>query len=124
MGPLAAAFIVVPFGQTSISWFAIGSLIGIVVLWQVGNWYIRYRKAVGNRPAAVHVSPFSRSRVAWSLVILTMLVLSKNAYIASLSSYYTFYTIERFGVSVQMSQVLLFAFLGASALGILLGGPF
>lgn len=57
-------------------------------------------------------------------MILTVLVLSKNAYIASLSSYYTFYTIEKFGVSVQMSQVLLFAFLGSSALGILLGGPF
>ncbi|MBN9237530.1 MULTISPECIES: MFS transporter [Phyllobacteriaceae] len=124
MGPLLAAFIVVPFGQTSISWFAIGSLIGIIVLWQVGNWYIRFRKASGNRPAATHVSPFPRNRVAWALVILTVLVLSKNAYIASLSSYYTFYTIHKFGVSVQMSQVLLFAFLGASALGILLGGPF
>jgi len=124
MGPLLAAFIVVPFGQTSIAWFAVGSLVGIVVLWQVGNWYVRLRARSATRPAAGHVSPFPRSRVAWALVILTVLVLSKNAYIASLSSYYTFYTIQKFGVSVQMSQVLLFLFLGASALGILLGGPF
>ena len=124
MGPLLAAFIVVPFGQTSIAWFAVGSLMGIIVLWQVGNWYVRLRAKSAARPATNHVSPFSRGRVAWALVILTVLVLSKNAYIASLSSYYTFYTIQKFGVSVQMSQVLLFVFLGASALGILLGGPF
>ncbi len=124
IGPLLAAFIVVPFGQSSIAWFAIGSLIGIVVLYQVGGWYNRFRATQAARKAAPFVSPFSRNRVAWALAILTLLVLSKNAYMASISSYYTFYVIEKFGVSVQMSQVLLFAFLGASALGILLGGPF
>lgn len=124
IGPLLAAFIVVPFGQSSIAWFAIGSLIGIVVLYQVGGWYNRLRATQAARKAAPYVSPFSRNRVAWALAILTLLVLSKNAYMASISSYYTFYVIEKFGVSVQMSQVLLFAFLGASALGILLGGPF
>lgn len=124
IGPLLAAFIVVPFGQSSIAWFAIGSLIGIVVLYQVGGWYTRFRATQAARKAAPFVSPFSRNRVAWALAILTLLVLSKNAYMASISSYYTFYVIEKFGVSVQMSQVLLFAFLGASALGILLGGPF
>lgn len=124
IGPLLAAFIVVPFGQTSIAWFAIGSLIGILVLWQVSGWYTRLRAAMKDRKAAGYVSPFPKRKVAWALVILTLLVLTKNAYIASLSSYYTFYAIQKFGVSVQMSQVLLFAFLGASALGILLGGPF
>lgn len=124
MGPLLAAFIVVPLGQTSIAWFAVGSLIGIVVLWQVGGWYSRLRAAQGTRKAASFVSPFPRSKVMWALAVLTMLVLTKNAYIASLSSYYTFYSIHKFGVSVQMSQVMLFLFLGASALGILLGGPF
>jgi FSR family fosmidomycin resistance protein-like MFS transporter len=124
IGPLLAAFIVVPFGQGSIAWFAIGSLIGILVLWQVSGWYTRLRAAMKDRKSAGYVSPFPKRRVAWALVILTLLVLTKNAYIASLSSYYTFYVIEKFGVSVQMSQVLLFAFLGASALGILLGGPF
>jgi FSR family fosmidomycin resistance protein-like MFS transporter len=123
-GPLLAAFIVVPFGQTSIAWFAFGSLIGILVLWRVSGWYARLRTAMKNSKAAAFVSPFSRSRVGWALAVLTLLVLTKNAYIASLTSYYTFYVIERFGVSVQMSQVLLFAFMGASALGILLGGPF
>jgi FSR family fosmidomycin resistance protein-like MFS transporter len=124
MGPLLAAFIVVPFGQTSISWFAAGSLVGIIVLWQVGGWYSRYRAAAATRKTQPYVSPFARKRVMWALVVLTLLVFSKNAYIASISSYYTFYAIHKFGVSVQMSQVMLFAFLGASALGILLGGPF
>ncbi|MER8900303.1 MFS transporter [Mesorhizobium sp. M0772] len=124
MGPLLAAFIVVPFGQTSISWFAVGSLIGIIVLSRVGGWYSRMRAAQGNRKAASFVSPFPRKKVMGALAVLTLLVLTKNAYIASLSSYYTFYSIHKFGVSVQMSQVMLFLFLGASALGILLGGPF
>lgn len=124
MGPLLAAFIVVPFGQTSIAWFAGGSLIGIIVLWQVGCWYSRLRAAQGTRKAAGFVSPFPRRKVMGALLVLTLLVLTKNAYISSLVSYYTFYSIHKFGVSVQMSQVMLFLFLGASALGILLGGPF
>jgi FSR family fosmidomycin resistance protein-like MFS transporter len=124
MGPLLAAFIVVPFGQDSIAWFAIGSLIGIVVLWQVGGWYNRYRAAMASRKSTPFVSPFAKNRVMWSLVVLALLVFTKNAYIASISSYYTFYAIHKFGVSVQMSQIMLFLFLGASALGILLGGPF
>ncbi|WP_137932464.1 MFS transporter [Mesorhizobium comanense] len=124
LGPLLAAFIVVPFGQTSIAWFAIGSLIGIFILWRVGGWYSRLRAAQSSRKAVSHVSPFSRRKVMGALVVLTLLVLSKNAYISSLASYYTFYSMHKFGVSVQMSQVMLFLFLGASALGILLGGPF
>jgi FSR family fosmidomycin resistance protein-like MFS transporter len=123
-GPLLAAFIVVPFGQTSIAWFSIGSLIGILVLWQVSGWYTRLRAAMKDRKSAGFVSPFPKSRVVWALAVLTLLVLTKNAYVASLTSYYTFYVIEKFDVSVQMSQVLLFVFMGSSALGILLGGPF
>ncbi|RUU09329.1 MFS transporter, partial [Mesorhizobium sp. M6A.T.Ca.TU.002.02.2.1] len=124
IGPLLAAFIVVPFGQTSIAWFAVGSLIGIIVLWRVGGWYSRLRASLANRKAASFVSPFPRRKVMGALAVLTLLVLTKNAYVASLASYYTFYAIDKFGVSVQMSQVMLFLFLGASALGILLGGPF
>ncbi len=123
IGPLLAAFIVVPFGQTSIAWFAAGSLIGIIVLWRVGGWYSRLRASLANRKPA-GVSPFPRRKVMGALAVLTLLVLTKNAYVASLASYYTFYAIDKFGVSVQMSQVMLFLFLGASALGILLGGPF
>lgn len=125
IGPLLAAFIVVPYGQSSVAWFAAGSLLGIVVLYQVGNWYKRLLASIakGAKPAGpMMILP--RNRVMWALAVLTVLVLSKNAYMAGISSYYTFYVIEKFGVSVQMSQVLLFAFLGASALGTLLGGPF
>ncbi|TJW44537.1 MAG: MFS transporter [Mesorhizobium sp.] len=124
VGPLLAAFIVVPLGQTSIAWFAGGSLLGIIVLWQVGGWYSRLRASLASRKTASFVSPFPRRKVMAALAVLTLLVLTKNAYIASISSYYTFYAIHKFGVSVQMSQVMLFLFLGASALGILLGGPF
>ncbi len=125
IGPLLAAFVVVPFGQSSIAWFALASLLGIIVLYQVGNWYKRLRaRNAASAKSAAPVLVLPRKRVAWALTVLTILVLSKNAYMAGLSSYYTFYVIEKFGVSVQMSQVLLFAFLGASALGILLGGPF
>src|SRR5690606_18197724 len=94
MGPLLAAFIVVPLGQTSIAWFAVGSLIGIVVLWKVGNWYSRYRATIASRKDSPFVSPFGRSRVMWALIVLTLLVFSKNAYVASISSFYTFYAIE------------------------------
>ncbi|TIM66079.1 MAG: MFS transporter, partial [Mesorhizobium sp.] len=92
--------------------------------WRVGGWYSRLRASLANRKAAGFVPPFPRRRVMGALAVLTLLVLTKNAYVASLASYYTFYAIDKFGVSVQMSQVMLFLFLGASALGILLGGPF
>jgi len=124
LGPLLAAFIVVPFGQGSVAWFAALALLGIVVLWQVGAWYARYRANSVRKPHSSLMPPLPRRRVMLALVILTLLTFSKNAYMASISSYYTFYAIEKFGVSVQTSQVLLFLFLGAAALGILLGGPF
>jgi len=125
IGPLLAAFIVVPYGQTSVAWFAVGSLLGIAVLYQVGAWYKRFQERTATGAKSATPAPgLPRRRVAWALVVLTILVLSKNAYMAGLSSYYTFYVIEKFGVSVQMSQILLFAFLGSCALGILLGGPF
>ena len=124
LGPLLAAFIVVPFGQDSVAWFAALALLGIVVLWQVGAWYARYRANAAKKPDSSLMPPLPRRRVMMALVDLTLLTFSKNAYMASISSYYTFYAIEKFGVSVQTSQVLLFLFLGAAALGILLGGPF
>ena len=78
MGPLLAAFIVVPFGQTSISWFAVGSLIGITVLWQVGGWYSRLRAAQGNRKAASFVSPFPRRKVMGALAVHVAMGLTKK----------------------------------------------
>ena len=124
LGPLLAAFIVVPFGQSSVAWFTVLSAIGIVVLFRVGRWYSNYRASAAQKPQASAFPALPRSNVVWALVILTILVFSKNAYTASISSYYTFYVIEKFNVGVQESQVLLFIFLGSVALGTLLGGAF
>jgi MFS family permease len=123
IGPLLAAFIVVPRGQASVAWFSLVALLGMVILRQVGNWYGRYNAANAGRPAASRTLPISRNRVAMSIVVLALLMFSKNTYTASITSYYTFFLIERFDVSVQQSQMMLFLFLGAMALGTVLGGP-
>lgn len=123
IGPLLAAFIVVPNGQGSVAWFSIAALIGMFVLWQVGSWYSRARNAGAKRARPVLAQPLSRARVVWTLVVLAMLVFSKYIYMASLTSYYTFFVIHKFDVSVQNAQILLFVFLGAVALGTILGGP-
>ncbi len=122
-GPLLAAFIVLPRGQQSIAWFSVAALIGMIILYQVGSWYQRYRAANANRPAASKQLKLPRGKVAMSLIILTLLVFTKNIYLASISSYYTFYVIHKFGISVQQSQMMLFLFLGAAAVGTILGGP-
>jgi FSR family fosmidomycin resistance protein-like MFS transporter len=125
IGPLLAAFIVVPFGQQSVSWFTVGAVVGIVVLWQVGGWYSAHLKGRAQRKAQPSLfGAISRRKVLVALAVLTILTFSKNIYVASLSSYYTFYAIDKFGVSVQASQVMLFLFLGASAAGLVLGGLF
>ncbi len=123
IGPLLAAFIVLPRGQWSVSLFAIGSLVGIVILTRVGKWYSEHRRANAGRAPASTVLPFDRRTTLIALTVLTILTLTKNAYMASLSSYYTFFLIDKFGVGVQDSQLLLFVYLGASALGVFLGGP-
>lgn len=124
IGPLLAAFIVVPAGQRSVAWFSLGALVGIFVLWQVSNWYVRYRADTTRKPLGGIAVPLPRRRVAIALTVLALLVFTKNIYNASMGSYYTFYVIHRFGVDVQQSQLLLFVFLGASAVGTLLGGAF
>jgi len=123
LGPLLAAFIVVPRGQESVSWFAFAALVGMVVLWRVGMWYARNRIAAASRHGAGRELPFARNKIVLALVVLGILTFSKNVYMASLSSYYTFYVIEKFGVSIQNSQVLLFVLLGAAAVGTIVGGP-
>lgn len=121
IGPLLAAFIVVPFGQSSVAWFSIIALVGMVVLWRVGDWYSRERRqAKSTTDGPLFRLP--RKTVIVALLALIALTFSKNVYVASLSSYYTFFVIEKFGVSVQASQLLLFLFLGASAAGLILGG--
>lgn len=122
LGPLFAAFIVLPYGQSSIAWFAVVALLGIVILWRISQWdsRVRARPSVGSRLPAM---PFSRGRTNMALATLVLLIFSKYIYMSSLTSYYTFYTMHKFGVSVQQSQLLLFVFLGAVAVGTILGGP-
>jgi FSR family fosmidomycin resistance protein-like MFS transporter len=122
-GPLLAAFVVVPRGQASIAWFSIAALIAIGVLTAVGNWYVRNRPAPSARFAA-QARPFtlSRGRIAFALAIMLALLFSKTFYWASLGSFYTFYLIAKFDLSVQMAQMCLFAFLAAYVIGTLAGG--
>jgi FSR family fosmidomycin resistance protein-like MFS transporter len=123
LGPLLAAFIVVPRGQSSISWFSLFALLAMVLLLQVGRWYQRQSPApVKPRMAGAGGTQRPRAIVVLAVAILVVLMFSKSAYTASLSSYYTFYLIGTFSVSVQASQVLLFLFLVAQALGSLIGG--
>jgi len=122
-GPLLAAFIVVPRGQGSVAWFSVAAILGIVILSRVSGWYSSYRKANAGRKAEIAASGLPRRTVGIALVVLAILVFTKNIYMACLSSYYTFYVIEKFGVSIEASQLLLFLFLGASAVGVIAGGP-
>jgi MFS transporter, FSR family, fosmidomycin resistance protein len=122
-GPLLAAFIVVPNGQGSVAWFCLAALTGMVILTWVSRWYGNYRRAAASRRAVSKMLRHTRGRVVFTLGVLALLVFTKNIYMASFSSYYTFYVIERFNVSVQDAQLLLFLFLGAAAVGTIAGGP-
>ena len=123
IGPLLAAFIVLPMGQQSLSWFSVIALIGFAVLSWVSVWYCRHRRSNAGRPPVSRALPLAKNKVMLTLLVLIILTATKNAYLASLSSYFTFYTIEKFGLSVQDAQLLLFLFLGASAAGVFFGGP-
>jgi FSR family fosmidomycin resistance protein-like MFS transporter len=124
LGPILAALIVIPRGQSSIGWFSAVALLAMVVLFLVGNWHWKERAAPARaRPAAAARSALPRGKVAWSLVILLALVFSKAFYQTSLSTYYTFYLINKFGLSIGEAQIYLFVFLAAVALGTLIGGP-
>lgn len=123
MGPLLAALIVVPFGQPSIAWFSTIAFLAIVILWRIGQWYkpqINTRKAA---PVDPHPDAPSPRRVGIALAVLVALLISKQLYVSSLSSYYIFYLIDRFGVSTQAAQIYLFIFLAANAAGAFFGGP-
>ena len=124
MGPLLAAFVVLPAGQRSIAWFSVLALVAIMVLMRVGAWYKRHPsmtpKSRAMRAAPV---PLPRRRIAWAMAVLIALIFSKYFYLASVVSYYTFYLMSKFHVSVQTAQVHLFVFLGAVAAGTVIGGP-
>ena len=123
VGPLLAAAIIVPFGQPSIAWFSLIAFVAMVVLWNVGRWYkpriVSRKEALASVPAGM---PASR-KIITGLVVLALLSFTKSLYTVSLSSYYTFYLIEKFGVSTQGAQVYLFAFLASNAAGVFFGGP-
>ena len=124
MGPLLAAWLIIPQGQTSLAWFAIAALIAIAVLARVGAWY--KRQHIERASKVLHAPaprPVSASRVRWSIVILVLLIFSKYFYVASITSYFSFYLIEKFHVSVRSAQLHLFVFLLGMALGTLFGGP-
>ncbi len=122
LGPLMAAFVVLPVGQRNIAWFSAAALIAFGILMRIGAWYSqRVRDRKGRSHADEPVRATGRVKIA--LAVLVMLIFSKYIYLVSLTSYYTFYLIDRFHVSVQTAQVYLFVFLGAVAAGTFAGGP-
>lgn len=124
IGPLIAAAVVVPFGQHSVAWFGLAALLGIVLLLQVSRWYATHHvaPATGRVRKAVE-APYPRNVVLGAIGVLLVLIFSKYFYVAGIGSFYTFYLMEKFGLSVQSAQVHLFIFLFASAIGTVAGGP-
>lgn len=126
LGPLLAAFIVVPLGQKSIAWFTLAALLAMLVLARIGAWYKPRRTVAAGRgrARAVQAAPSLPSRkIALSLAVLLALIFSKFFYTAGLTNYYTFYLIDRFGLSVPAAQIYLFVFLASVAVGTVIGGP-
>jgi len=125
LGPLLAAVIVLPRGQGSIAWFSIAAIGAIALLIRIGIWYKRNSPGFRSRTRAARQqsSSVSSRRVAFAIAILIMLIFSKYFYLSSLTSYYTFYLINKFHVSVQSAQLHLFLFLAAVAAGTVIGGP-
>ena len=125
VGPLVAAFIVLPRGQTSVAWFCLTAMLGMFVLFNVGHWYKEHglaRLKPRASDAKTVVVP-ERKKVMLAIGVLLALIFSKYFYLASLSSYYTFYLMSRFNVSIQTAQMFLFIFLAAVAFGTIVGGP-
>ncbi|WP_442794525.1 MFS transporter [Pelobium manganitolerans] len=126
IGPLLAALIVVPYGQFYIIWFALAAVIAIILLIQIGKWYKNHLYLKQQKPAKaidLEKPALPRKTVISSIVILLVLIFSKYFYMASITSYFTFFLIDKFHVSVQASQIHLFAFLAAVAAGTMIGGP-
>jgi len=126
LGPLMIAFLVAPYGRQNIAYLSILAFIAIIVMMPVSNWYkkrLSYLKAGTIKNSMDKISPLPINKTIFSIGILLVLIFSKYVYMASLSSYYTFYLIDKFQVSVQTSQILLFVFLIATAIGTMVGGP-
>lgn len=123
VGPLLAALVIVPFGQRSVAWFGLAALGGIFLLMKVSRWYATHHIGGAARKKPAAVAPYPRKVVIGAVCVLLVLIFSKYFYMAGISSFYTFFLIERFGLSVQDAQLHLFFFLFASAVGTVLGGP-
>ena len=124
IGPLLAAFVVLPRGQGAIAWFSLAALLAMLILTRVGMWYAAHLRQMHMvRRTVSAAQPIPQARLIFFVFLLVMLVFSKNVYTSSLTSYFTFYLIEQFDLSVQDAQVRLFMFMAAVAVGTLVGGP-
>lgn len=126
LGPLLVALLVAPYGRHNIALFAIFAVIAILVMIPICRWYRSYLNHIKRRPMLARAEaarPLSSKLTVIAISILMILIFSKYIYMASLTSYYTFYLIEKFGVTIQQSQLFLFVFLVATAIGTLIGGP-
>ncbi|MGB6346569.1 MAG: MFS transporter [Methyloceanibacter sp.] len=126
IGPLLAAFIVLPYGQKSLAWFSVVALLAMVMLTGIGTWYGKTIKLNDSKPAGHEleaISELARSKVRRSIAILLALTFSKHFYLVSITSFYIFYLIHTFHLSVQSAQIYLFIFLGAVVAGTVIGGP-
>ncbi|WP_022705926.1 MFS transporter [Paracoccus zeaxanthinifaciens] len=120
MGPLLAAFIVVPLGRPAVAWFAVAAALGVAILWRVGAWAETRRRAGAAMPD--RSLPFPRATIIRAIAVLAVLTFTKNIYTASMASYFTFFTIEKFGLGAQGAQIMLFLFMLGMAGGVMLGG--
>lgn len=124
-GPLLAAFVVLPYGQKSLAWLSLAAVVAMAVLAAVGRWYAHKRAASGGGRARAAVLPvtLSSGQIRRATAVLLTLIFSKYFYLSSLTSFYTFYLIHKFAVSIQTATLLLFVFLAAAAVGTFVGGP-
>lgn len=124
LGPLLAAFLIVPYGQHSVAWVALAALAGMTILWHVSNWYgNNLTTTQGKKSLAKRDTGLGRSITRFTLVLLLVLMFSKFFYLTSLNSYFTFYLIDHFGITIQQAQYCLFVFLAGTAIGTIAGGP-
>ena len=124
IGPLLAAFIVLPLGQRGVAWFSVAAVAGIIILYRVGRWRAHHlARATASHVDGAHCADLPQRTVVRAIAVLTALIFSKYFYLASMVGYFTFYLISRFHVSVRSSQLHLFVFLGAAAAGTFFGGP-
>ncbi len=125
-GPLLVAALVIPYGQANIGWFVLGALLGILALYKISRWYrihLLQQRIKAKKKPYTNASQVSKRRISIAIGVLIVLIFSKYFYMASMTNYFTFYLIQKFGVSIQESQLYLFAFLGAVAIGTYFGGP-